>query len=170
MYFNDGSRSVTADVNIGPDSTRLVIARPEWIELSFGRGRPRYVRTESVERVEMRRGPKPWKGSAFGFAIGAAPGALLLTGELSGVEEFQTDSGLAPSPHLLLAMAGGLIGYNIGTAVDAASGFHVIYQGPVTRYPDAALVLMQAPPEPLADSAAPEAGAHPEPTAKRTGR
>ena len=167
VYFADGREPERWRVEVGPESTRLTGER------RLVRGpRVNIVPTSEISHIEIDDSLTAGEGAVTGIhyttgvsLVTIGTGLLVDAVERSNCTEFgtcppwTTGAGIA-----LLGGTVGLAGIAVGPVVGGATTAKrypvTVYRAPVTRYPDAALALMEADPAaPLAAPAVPEATA-----------
>lgn len=104
------------------------------------------VPTGEIEAVYVDVSMSPAQGALHGGAIGAAPGtALALAATLDSGRGFggQTLRRHVIQRGLSAALVGLAVGTAVGTVTTNRRDDRAIYQAPITRYPDAALALLE---------------------------
>lgn len=143
VHFADGRAPLQGRVTVGPEVT--VVRNGTRVDT---------LPTEDIETVTMDVSMSPEVGAMHGAGVGATPG--LIFAALVGLEGGFADNAIAR--HALrfgvtLASIGAGIGGGIGAATSTGRDDQVIYEAPVTRYPDAALVLLRTESRPETASA-----------------
>ena len=131
VYFADGRAPVQGHVTVGPEAT--VIRNGAGVET---------VTTEAVQTVTLDVSMSPERGALHGAGVGATPGLLIssLIALNPGGESRGLQMHFLPQA-ILLATVGAGVGGGIGAATSTGRDDRVVYEAPVTRYPDAALAL-----------------------------
>lgn len=147
VVFFRGGTFVRGRAEVGPLET---VVRVD------GRGdsRREVYRTEDVERIEVDLGLSSRQGALAGILWGAAPGAgMHLYGRASeaacrerGGYNCGYNGGWYRIGGAVLATVGAAIGSWAGAVSTLPEHYAPVYAGPVTRYPDAALALLDARP------------------------
>ena len=144
VTLEDGTE-VRAYARVGPMHT--VLSRRAVAEAGSGEG---LVPTSAIVHIAVDDSPTESQGAIGGTIVGMVPGGIMVLSGFSvyatsNCREFCVDGVALISMGAFLAQLGAGLGREAGAAIGRQKHFVVVYKAPVTRYPDAALVLLQAP-------------------------
>ena len=146
VHFADGRAPERWYVEIRPDTTYL-LGDADF----FLRQERRTVSTAEVAQIEIDDSLSPGQGAVRGAGYGMLPGAAVAgigaVGGLTCTTGENDYSCLGPA----LLILGGMAAVTVGVPIGAGTGATItsrrypvtVYQAPITRYPDAALALLE---------------------------
>ena len=150
MVYFDGDRMPTRTyVYVGPEETVLRFSGPV-VTKNGTQVAEHVVPTEEVQRIEVDASLSRGQGAGRGALYGASPGggiALLGAGWATFCVEYDCiGAAIFVGGGVALAAIGAGLGAGVGSISAGSVDMVTVYQAPITRYPDAALALLNAEP------------------------
>ena len=169
VTLTDGTQIDGGTVEVGPRETLVVVGgRDEVLDEASRQaaagdrvvvldgvttlvrgGRDQRIPTETVASVSLDASATPNQGALAGGLLGALPGAILLTESIVTAERCTgflcIDDVVIEIPvYTAATLVGAAVGAFAGRSVARGTRYRAVYEAPITRYPDAALALMDA--------------------------